>query len=155
RPLERLEYSTASIIRTDCAIHDSACAAVGHDGARLERGEVRFTVQVDGYYKIPASVSDTPQYQPLRKAAPPRHELAPSAWWVTAPSGWLDGAPPDDRLPSVKSACESLRIAAALLCCTDPDDIAVHTEPETADAAFRLFLADNAPGGNGLTQQLF
>jgi DEAD/DEAH box helicase domain-containing protein len=155
RALDRLDYSTASILRTECTIREATVTLVGNDGAQLERGDVRFIVQVDGYYKIPTNVSDTPQYQPLGKAAPPRHELDTSALWISGPAGWLDDIAVADRLPSVKSATESLRISAALLSCTDPDDIVVHTEPETADAAFRLFLADNAPGGNGLTEQLF
>ena len=155
RRLDRLDYSTSSVIRTECEIQETEASMAGDGGVVLERGDVRFTVVVDGYYKIPVSKSEKPQYQPLGLAAPPRHELDTQGLWFTAPPGWLDDVAPEDRAPSVKTASESLRIAAALLCSTDPDDVGVHVEADPTGVAFRFFLADNAAGGNGLTEQVF
>jgi DEAD/DEAH box helicase domain-containing protein len=154
-PLDRLDYSTASIIQTDCLICGTEESNIGRGEVRLDRGPVRFTVYVDGYYRIPASQAEKPQYQPLGAAAPPRHELDTQGMWVSVPVGWIDDLPTEDRAPSVKTVSESLRIAAALMCSIDPDDVGAHVETELAGMAFRLFLTDNAAGGNGLTHQLF
>ncbi|MSQ96245.1 MAG: DUF1998 domain-containing protein [Gemmataceae bacterium] len=121
---------------------------------KLERGPVRFIEQVDGYYKIPAG-AEKPSYQPLGKAAPPRRELDTHGLWFSAPVGWLGEIAADDRLPSVRTVSESLRIAAGLMCSTDPDDVGVHVEDDPQGMAFRVFLADNAAGGNGLTHEVF
>jgi hypothetical protein len=122
---------------------------------KLERGPVRFIEQVDGYYKIPAGGSEKPKYQPLGVAAPPRRELDTHGLWLSAPQGWLADLPSDDRMPSVKTVSESLRIAAGLMCSTDPDDVGCHVEDSPAGMAFRVFLADNAAGGNGLTHEVY
>ncbi len=155
RPLDKLDYSTSSIIRTDCAIRGTEHTIRGANGVVLERGPVRFSVHVDGYYKVPLSKTESAEYQPLGVAAPPLHELDTEGLWFSAPSGWLDAIDAGDRTPSIKTISESLRIAAALMCSTDPDDVGVHVEAEPAGLAFRFFLADNAAGGNGLTQQVF
>jgi hypothetical protein len=121
----------------------------------MERGPVRFTVQVDSYYKIPSSISEKPKYQPLGAAAPPKHELDTHGMWLSAPTGWLDEIAEEDRVPSVRTVSESLRISAALMCSTDPEDVGVHVEDDPKGVAFLLFLADNAAGGNGLTQEVY
>jgi DEAD/DEAH box helicase domain-containing protein len=153
RVLDRVDYTTASVIKTECAIlktHDTR----GHTGEpQLERGEVRFTVHVDGYYRIPPSGRGDPEYQPLGKAAPPRYELDTDGLWFVLPPSAFAGINPSDHAASVYSAVEALRIAAALLCSTDPDDIGSHTDTETMP--YRMFLADSSAGGDGLTEQVY
>ena len=155
RRLDKLDYTTSSVIKTECTICGREDAQTGRGGMKLERGPVRFIEQVDGYYKLPAGGSGKPTYQPLGKAAPPRRELDTHGLWLSAPAGWLDELGADDRLPSVRTASESLRIAAGLMCSTDPDDVGVHIEEEPQGLGFRVFLADNAVGGNGLTLEVF
>ena len=54
----------------------------------------------------------------------------------------------------MSSALEALRISAALLCSTDPDDVGHHLYSSDA-SAFVLYLADKVAGGNGLTEQVY
>ncbi len=42
-----------------------------------------------------------------------------------------------------------------LMCSTDPDDVGVHVDDDPKGLAFRVFLADNAAGGNGLTHEVY
>ena len=155
RRLDKLDYTTASVMRTECTICATEKSKAGKGGVKLEWGPVRFIEQVDSYYKIPVGGSEDPKYQPLGVAAPPRRELDTDGLWITAPAGWLDELLPDDRVPSVKTVSESLRIAAGLMCSTDPDDVGVHVEDNPAGMSFRVFLADNAAGGNGLTHEVY
>jgi ATP-dependent helicase YprA (DUF1998 family) len=60
-----------------------------------------------------------------------------------------------DRQPAVKSAIEGLRIAAALLCSTDPDDLGVHVHANADSSEIVAYLADNEAGGSGLTENVF
>ncbi len=155
RRLDKLDYTTSSVVNTECTICGTEDAQTGKGGMKLERGPVRFIEQVEGYYKIPAGGSEKATYQPLGKAAPPRRELDTHGLWLSAPVGWLGEVAADDRLPSVRTVSESLRIAAGLMCSTDPDDVGVHVEDDPQGLDFRVFLADNAAGGNGLTQEVF
>lgn len=155
RRLDKLDYTTASVMKTDCAICGTEESRTGKGGVKLERGPVRFTEQVDGYYKIPAGGAEKPTYQPLGVASPPRREFETHGLWTSAPAGWLNDLSEGDRLPSVQTAIESLRIAAGLMCSTDPDDVGVHVDDDPKGLAFRVFLADNAAGGHGLTQEVY
>jgi len=153
RKLDRLDYSTASVIRTECSI----ITTVGTKplgGDELAEGDVRFRISVDSYYKIPSG-SGNPQYQPLGPAAPPHYELDTHGIWFTFNRPSFGDTPVADRGPAVKSAIESLRIAAALLCSTDPDDILTHVHASDDLLRFVAFLADNEAGGNGLTEHVF
>jgi DEAD/DEAH box helicase domain-containing protein len=155
RRLDKLDYTTASVMRTQCTVCATEEAKAGKGGVKLERGPVRFIEHVDGYYKIPAGSSEEPKYQPLGVAAPPRRELDTQGLWVSAPAGWLGELPGNDCGPSVKTVSESLRIASGLMCSTDPDDVGVYVEDDPKGMAFRVFLADNATGGNGLSHEVF
>lgn len=155
RRLDKLDYTTSSVMRTQCTVCGTEDSKTGKGGVKLERGPVRFNEQVDGYYKIPAGGAEEPKYQPLGVAAPPRRELDTHGLWVSAPAGWLSELPEQDRGPSVKTVSESLRIAAGLMCSTDPDDVGVYVEDDPNGMAFRVFLADNAAGGNGLTHEVY
>jgi DEAD/DEAH box helicase domain-containing protein len=155
RRLAKYDYSTSSVLKTQCAVRGTEASRNGKGGVKLERGPVRFTEQVEGYYKIPTGGTEKPQYQFLGVAAPPRRELDTCGLWVTAPVGWLDGIPEKDRGPSVTTVSESLRIAAGLMCSTDPEDVDVHVDDDPQGLAFRVFLADTTPGGNGLTQEVY
>ncbi|MBS0189675.1 MAG: DEAD/DEAH box helicase [Planctomycetes bacterium] len=154
RQIDKLDYTTASVITTDCAALDTLATRDLGGGRRVERGNVRFTVHVDGYYKVPAG-SGKPEYQPLGVAAPPQHELDTEGLWFSITDAALTELPADDVAPSLTSALEALRVSAALLCSTDPDDIGVHLGERDAAGAWRLYLADNAAGGNGLTEQVY
>lgn len=81
--------------------------------------------------------------------------LTPTACGCQLHTDGLDEIAQADRLPSVKTVSESLRIAAALMCSTDPDDVGLHVENNPKSAAFLIFLADHAAGGNGLTQEVY
>jgi DEAD/DEAH box helicase domain-containing protein len=153
--LDTLDYTTSSVRRTECAICGTEASQAGKTAVKLEHGPVRFIEQVEGYFKIPAARSELPTYESLGKASPAPRELETHGLWFSAPSGWIDEITVDDRLPSVRTVSESLRIAAGLMCSTDPDDIGVHVEYCPPGLAFRVFLADNADGGNGLTQEVF
>ncbi len=155
RRLDKLDYTTSSVVKTECAICGTEDTLAGKGGVKLERGPVRFTELVDGYYKIPAGGAEKATYQPLGKAAPPRRELDTHGLWFSAPAGWLGEIAADDRLPSVRTISESLKTAAGLMCSTDPDDVGVHVEEDPQGLAFRVFLADDAAGGNGLTHEVF
>ncbi len=155
RRIDRLDYTTASVMKTHCAACGTDESRTGKGGVKLERGPARFTEQVDGYYKIPVGGSEKPNYQPLGVAAPPRREFETHGMWASAPAGWLNDLPEGDRVPSVQTAIESLRISAGLMCSTDPDDVGVHVDDDPKGLAFRVFLADNAAGGNGLTHEVY
>lgn len=153
RRLDRLDYSTTSVVRTECSIlNTTTTKALGRD--ELAEGDVRFRIFVDSYYKIPTGGGD-PVYQPLGVAAPPHHELDTHGLWFTIKQATFGDTPAADRGPAVKSAIESLRIAAALLCCTDPEDILTHVHASDDLTWYRAFLADNEAGGNGLTEHVF
>ncbi len=155
RRIDRLDYTTASVVTTECSAQGIENELRLAGDATLARGPVRFNVHVDGYYRIPTGGNEEPRYQHLGPAAPPERELDTQGLWFGAPVGWLDEIVAEDRQPSVTTACQSLRIAAALLCSTDPDDIGTYVEDDPQGCSFRFFLADNAAGGNGLTQQAF
>lgn len=61
----------------------------------------------------------------------------------------------DTRLRTDARLHSDLRTAAGLMCSTDPDDVGVYVEDDPKGLAFRVFLADNAAGGNGLTHEVF
>lgn len=153
--LDKLDYTTSSVVKTECMVNQNEESVCGNGGVKVERGTVRFNEQVDGYYMIPTGGSEAPKYQPLGKAAPPRRELDTQGLWFSAPLGWMDEVPARDRIPSVRTVSGSLRIAAGLMCSTDPDDVGVHVDDEPSGLAFQVFLADNTAGGNGLTHEVF
>lgn len=155
RRLDKLDYTTSSVVKTECVICGTEESNTGKGDVKVERGPVRFNEQVDGYYMIPTGGSEKPKYQPLGVAAPPRRELDTQGLWFTAPSGWLNEILESDRNPSVTTVSRSLQIAAGLMCSTDPEDVGVHVEDDPPGLAFRVFLADNAAGGNGLTQEVY
>ena len=154
RKVDRLDYTTTSVVKTECTV-ESTLETYALGDNTLERGNVRFRVFVDSYYRIPTSGSGSPEYQPLGVAAPPHYELDTHGLWVSFSEAALRDIPMEDREPAVKSAIESLRISAALLCSTDPDDIGTHVETDPASRQIVAYLADNEAGGSGLTEQVF
>lgn len=89
----------------------------------------------------------SPEYQPLGVAAPPHYELDTHGLWIEISALAMEGIPTEDREPAVRSAIESLRISAALLCSTDPDDIGTHVEVSPSFDRIVAYLADNEAGG--------
>lgn len=154
RKIDRLDYTTTSVVKTECEVQttDESMALVDK---KLEQGGVRFTVFVDSYYRIPTSGTGSPEYQPLGVAAPPHYELDTHGLWIEFSALAMAGIPTEDREPAVRSAIESLRISAALLCSTDPDDIGTHVEVSPSIDRVFAYLADTEAGGSGLTEQVF
>lgn len=152
--IDRLDYTTASIVKTECSVNETK-ETIPLPSVSISRGDVRFQVFVDGYYRIPTSGSGDPEYQPLGVAAPPHYELDTHGLWVEFSNESLSSIPIVDREPAVRSAIESLRIAAALLCSTDPDDIGTHVDASPTFDRIVAYLADNEAGGSGLTEQVF
>ena len=70
RKVDRLDYTTTSVVKTECTVESTLETCALGDNT-LERGNVRFRVFVDSYYRIPTSGSGSPEYQPLGVAAPP------------------------------------------------------------------------------------
>jgi DEAD/DEAH box helicase domain-containing protein len=152
--LGKLDYTTASVVRTQCTVLHSDESLELIFRARIERGPVRFTRFVDSYYRIPAG-SGEPEFQHLGGAAPPKHELDTEGLWITFPTAILADLETQDHLPSVQSTIESMRLAAALMCSTDPDDIGVHVDSTNPALGYRAFLADSTAGGDGLTAHVY
>lgn len=105
RRLDRLDYTTASVVRTECAVL-SVTNGRALGSSSFNRGEVRFTVFVDSYYRIPTGGSAKPEYQPLGLAAPPRHELDTHGLWIVFEGEIFSDIEPNDRGPAAKSAIE-------------------------------------------------
>ncbi|MDP2728961.1 MAG: DEAD/DEAH box helicase [Dehalococcoidales bacterium] len=152
--LAKLEYTTASVVKTSCKVLSTEEKHPLKTSSSFDRGTVRFTVTVEGYYKIPVGGSGEPKYQHLGRAAPPYRELDTQGLWFSLGGSMFVHVLDSDRAASVKSANESLKIASALMCSTDPDDLGVHVESQE-NGMFRMFLTDNAAGGNGLTEQVY
>lgn len=153
RLLDHLDYTTAPVILTECEVLEETDSRKIDGTALLSRGGVKFNIHVDGYYKVPTGAGD-PKYQHLGPAAPPKYEIETDGLWFTVPTTSLAAIDAADHEASMSSALEALRISAALLCSTDPDDVGHHLDSSDA-SAFVLYLADKVAGGNGLTEQVY
>jgi DEAD/DEAH box helicase domain-containing protein len=153
RLLDHLDYTTAPVILTECEVLEETDSRKINGTALLSRGGVKFNIHVDGYYKVPTGAGD-PKYQHLGPAAPPKYEIETDGLWFTLPTTSLAAIDAADHEASMSSALEALRISAALLCSTDPDDVGHHLDSSDA-SAFVLYLADKVAGGNGLTEQVY
>jgi len=154
RRIERLDFSTASLIKTECKPIKATEEYRLTNGLEFIRGSVRFKIGVESYYRIPTGSGD-PEYQPLGAAAPPHYELDTLGFWFSIPRSLFAGVTAEDVSASAQTAMIAMKIATALLCSTDPDDVGTYLESENTYGPIRFYLADTEPGGNGLTDQVF
>jgi len=119
--------------------------------ASVNRGIVSTEVSVPAYRYFEGSVPGTRVVLGARALSPLVTET--EGLWFDLPPGWLDGIAKVDQLPALTSAGEALRLAAALVCSTDPIDIGLHID--AGELPTRIYLSDIEEGGNGLTRTVF
>ena len=167
RPIDS-DYYTDAVTHTKVSILEPFAAAA-EPSAPAAHGEVHVVKQVVGFKKIRFFTNENVGSGELEL---PAVEMHTTAFWLEAPPDVLHAVPfgPEDRRDGIRGIRNAMRAVAATFLMCEAQDIgsAIGTgvreagephpgvaAPGEPEAATRIFIYDNYPGGIGFSEPLW